>query len=247
MDKEIKSLVNTLTKQGWSVEQGGSGHYKAKNPEGSTMVTMPATPSDPRSVANTIADLKRAGARIERGGKGVVVEKVKPRGNKGLRKGSVEIPWMAPIRKAKNLSQKELAQKIGMSQGGLNQSENAGRMKEVNAKKIAEALGVTLDELTDKVTPKMFADRFVAEKPVVTEGPPESEKPLVDYSTGNLSETHRIVGKLAADALSETQSSSADHNVVYHELGPETLKRVDRVLDIFAAIVGRSGDKPWQG
>ena len=60
--KEIKVLIKALEDQGWRVEQTRGGHYKAWPPEKSRkMVTMPATPSDHRSMKNTIRDLKHSG------------------------------------------------------------------------------------------------------------------------------------------------------------------------------------------
>lgn len=227
------------------MEKSGSGHLKAKDPQGATMVTMPSTPSDSRSVANTISDLKKAGARIER------AQMVKARGTrKGLRKDSVDIPWMRELRRAKNISQKDLAESIGMSQGGLHQAEGAGRMKEKNAKRAAGVLDVTMDELTGKVTPMIFADRFIVENPEagVTEGGAEGgaesrQKLPEDYSPLPLEQ--KIVGQLAADALQQEEHKDASPTVVRHELGPETLQRFDRVLDILTNIFG--GPRPWRG
>lgn len=60
--KEIKALIKALEDQGWRVEQARSGHYKAFPPDkGQDMVTMPSTPSDHRSLKNTIRDLKHSG------------------------------------------------------------------------------------------------------------------------------------------------------------------------------------------
>jgi len=60
--KEIKTLIKDLEDQGWRVVLARSGHYKAYPPDKSqSMVTMPSTPSDHRSMRNTIRDLKHSG------------------------------------------------------------------------------------------------------------------------------------------------------------------------------------------
>jgi len=60
--KEIKDLVRELQRQGWTVEQRKSNHFKATPPNGKGCVFFPATPSDWRSIKNTKAKLKEFGA-----------------------------------------------------------------------------------------------------------------------------------------------------------------------------------------
>jgi predicted RNA binding protein YcfA (HicA-like mRNA interferase family) len=60
--KEIKALIKDLEAQGWRVVLARSGHYKAYPPDkGQDMVTMPSTPSDHRSMRNTMRDLRHSG------------------------------------------------------------------------------------------------------------------------------------------------------------------------------------------
>lgn len=59
--KEIRKLIRALEAQGWRVEETGSGHYQAYSPNGEDIVTIPGTPSDHRSMRNTMSRLKRAG------------------------------------------------------------------------------------------------------------------------------------------------------------------------------------------
>ncbi|MEJ5869340.1 hypothetical protein WDV85_16540 [Pseudokineococcus sp. 5B2Z-1] len=60
--KEMRALIKELEDQGWRVVLARSGHYKAFPPDKSqSMVTMPSTPSDHRSMRNTIRDLKHSG------------------------------------------------------------------------------------------------------------------------------------------------------------------------------------------
>lgn len=61
MNKDMKQLCRSLRKQGWTVERTSKGHYRAITPAGRKIV-MPSTPSDGRSVLNTRALLRRAGA-----------------------------------------------------------------------------------------------------------------------------------------------------------------------------------------
>ena len=59
--KEIRKLVARLQDQGWRVDQLKSGHYRAYAPDGEGTVHIPGTPSDHRSLRNTVAQLKRHG------------------------------------------------------------------------------------------------------------------------------------------------------------------------------------------
>lgn len=55
--KQMKRLRDTLAEAGCAVENGGGGHIKVTR-NGSTL-TLPATPSDHRSVLNAYADARR--------------------------------------------------------------------------------------------------------------------------------------------------------------------------------------------
>lgn len=54
-----KSLMRRLNDMGVKVEFSGGGHMKVHCPK--HYVIMPATPSDGRSVRNSVSELRRAG------------------------------------------------------------------------------------------------------------------------------------------------------------------------------------------
>ena len=60
-DKNTTKLVKALRKQGWRVDLLKNGHYRAYAPDGETVIHFSGTPSDHRSLANTIALLRKAG------------------------------------------------------------------------------------------------------------------------------------------------------------------------------------------
>jgi predicted RNA binding protein YcfA (HicA-like mRNA interferase family) len=57
--KELRAILVELERQGWRVERGRGGHYKAFAPTGEVMVTLPSTPG--RDLRPYIARLRRAG------------------------------------------------------------------------------------------------------------------------------------------------------------------------------------------
>lgn len=59
----MDGLVQACWEQGWWCEKGKK-HIKCYPPNGSRMVTVPGTPSDFRSYANTRSQLQRAGLTI---------------------------------------------------------------------------------------------------------------------------------------------------------------------------------------
>lgn len=62
MNKDIKQLIAALREQGWRVEPSKGGHHRAYPPAGKGRpVFLPGTPSDHRSLANTIAQLRQRG------------------------------------------------------------------------------------------------------------------------------------------------------------------------------------------
>lgn len=66
--KEVKKLVRSLRRQGWTVLDSGK-HYKAISPDGAP-VSFARTPSCSRTLLNTVADLKRHGYEPGRQKKG---------------------------------------------------------------------------------------------------------------------------------------------------------------------------------
>ena len=61
--KELKSLLELATQQGWQVERRNSNHYKLIAPNGKVVFTS-STPSDNRAILNIKRDLKSAGLVI---------------------------------------------------------------------------------------------------------------------------------------------------------------------------------------
>lgn len=57
--KKIKKIVREAIRQGWTI-QSTKNHIKLRTPE-NYLVVMPATPSDWRSVQNSLAVMKRHG------------------------------------------------------------------------------------------------------------------------------------------------------------------------------------------
>lgn len=63
MNKEVKKLVRDLMAQGWDVDDTRrSGHIRAAAPDGA-LVFFASTPSNNRTIKNTVSQLKRYGYR----------------------------------------------------------------------------------------------------------------------------------------------------------------------------------------
>lgn len=60
MKKEIKVLIKDLTRQGFEVRLTRRGHHMVSK-DGGAITTFPGTPSDWRSLRNSLAALRRAG------------------------------------------------------------------------------------------------------------------------------------------------------------------------------------------
>jgi hypothetical protein len=58
---DINKLLRELARQGFTYRGTGSGHYLVWGPDGKVVTTLPASPSDWRSLKNAIAVLRRAG------------------------------------------------------------------------------------------------------------------------------------------------------------------------------------------
>jgi hypothetical protein len=57
-DKNVAEIVREVTLHGWAIEKGRN-HFKLRPPSGAQMVVVSNTPSDWRTVANTIARVRR--------------------------------------------------------------------------------------------------------------------------------------------------------------------------------------------
>ncbi len=69
MNKEVRRLMKELREQGWRVE-GRKSKSVAFSPDGRVVVPIHHTPSDQRSMANTVSQLKRGGYRPGAGSSG---------------------------------------------------------------------------------------------------------------------------------------------------------------------------------
>lgn len=58
--KDIRQLIKKLEAQGFTVTPTRNGHYRVSK-NGTSVTTLPGTPSDHRSMKNCLAYLKRAG------------------------------------------------------------------------------------------------------------------------------------------------------------------------------------------
>lgn len=61
--KETKEIVREAERQGWRVETTKKGHIRFYAPDGVHVVHAGGTPSDHRSIANLLAQLRRYGFR----------------------------------------------------------------------------------------------------------------------------------------------------------------------------------------
>lgn len=59
-NKEVSKLLRDLEAQGFSVKRTKRGHYQVTK-DSVYFTTVPGTPSDWRSLANSVAALRRAG------------------------------------------------------------------------------------------------------------------------------------------------------------------------------------------
>lgn len=62
MNKDIQVLLRSLKNAGWIIERTTRNHYKVT--KGAEVVVLAGTPSDPRSLRNMRAELRRRGAQI---------------------------------------------------------------------------------------------------------------------------------------------------------------------------------------
>lgn len=63
---ELRKLLDTARKQGWRIEGGNTDgkkqrHWKCYSPDGKTIVVLPCTASDHRSLKNARAAFRRGG------------------------------------------------------------------------------------------------------------------------------------------------------------------------------------------
>jgi len=61
--KELRSLLELATQQGWKIERRNTNHYKLVAPNGKVVFTS-STPSDRRAIENIKRDLRSGGLII---------------------------------------------------------------------------------------------------------------------------------------------------------------------------------------
>lgn len=59
--RDIQRVIDAALEQGWRAVPAMTSHTRLLSPDGRTQVTAPATPSDWRSVQNTISQMRRGG------------------------------------------------------------------------------------------------------------------------------------------------------------------------------------------
>lgn len=64
MNKEVKQLIRELRRLDVEVEPTRKGHFRVRDLEGRTLTCFPSSPSCPRSLKNTRADLRRLGVPL---------------------------------------------------------------------------------------------------------------------------------------------------------------------------------------
>jgi hypothetical protein len=57
--KEVKEIIRAARRQEWRVKTTKRGHVQFFAPDGESIVTSSGTPSDPRALANLIAQLRK--------------------------------------------------------------------------------------------------------------------------------------------------------------------------------------------
>jgi hypothetical protein len=63
--KKINELIRWLRGRGWTADQGRK-HWKLRSPDGATVLSLPVTPSDYRTMHNVRRDFRRAGYPLPR-------------------------------------------------------------------------------------------------------------------------------------------------------------------------------------
>jgi hypothetical protein len=66
MRKDVAELVRRAVRQGWRVEERGSGRILLFSPDGATIVTLHGTPSDVNWRHAAVRQLRRGGFDPER-------------------------------------------------------------------------------------------------------------------------------------------------------------------------------------
>lgn len=63
MGNDLRKILKALEAQGFTVHRTTKGHFTVHNHLGDLVATISGTPSDHRSIKNTIAALRRSGFR----------------------------------------------------------------------------------------------------------------------------------------------------------------------------------------
>ncbi len=63
MKRDLKEIIASLTRSGWTARKTGAGHWRFQAPSGALVFTG-STPGDVRALANLKARLRREGAPV---------------------------------------------------------------------------------------------------------------------------------------------------------------------------------------
>lgn len=64
--RELRKTYQQARRQDWHIRQGGRNHTLWYSPDGETIITVPSSPSDHRSLRNSLAMLRAAGLERSR-------------------------------------------------------------------------------------------------------------------------------------------------------------------------------------
>lgn len=59
--KDLRKLIKALESEGYTVRKTKKQHYEVRDTQGFRVTTLPGTPSDHRTMKNSLAPLKRRG------------------------------------------------------------------------------------------------------------------------------------------------------------------------------------------
>ena len=60
----IRDIIKEVRRRGYTVEKARNGHWNVRRPNGTFVTQLPSTPSDWRTVKNTVRSLRRAGIHL---------------------------------------------------------------------------------------------------------------------------------------------------------------------------------------
>lgn len=73
---DIDAIIREALEQGWTHDRTTRGHHQLYAPGGKGIVTFSGTPSDKRSIKNSLAEMKKLGFVLRRGRKGLIMNEI---------------------------------------------------------------------------------------------------------------------------------------------------------------------------